>query len=111
MLPHEHHRREDDQEALPLPICNLSFVSKKTVTAAIAGTAIAILSIATGIILNCNSDARDNGIRDTKINAVEKTQTDMLNTINKIADATSTKQAEILNAIDDLKRINGRKKP
>lgn len=109
MLPHEHHRREDDQDQYPLTVCKLSFFSRKSLTGFIAATALAIFSIICTVFIQCNSDARDNGIRDTKITAVEKTQVEMLNTINKIADATSTKQAEILNAIDDLKRMYGRK--
>ena len=109
MENHEHHRRDDDQDQFPRKVCNLTFMSRKAVTGFVTGVALAILSIATTVFLQCNSDARDNGIRDTKITAVEKTQTEILNTVNKIADATATKQAEILNAIDDLKRMNGRK--
>lgn len=109
MLPHEHHRADDDQDKYPRTVCKLSFVSKKTVTAFMTAAALAILGIAGTAIIQCNSDARENGIRDTKIAAVEKTQIEMLQTVNKIADASSIKQTEILNALDDLKRMNGRR--
>jgi hypothetical protein len=106
MENHEHHRSTDGQDKYPLTVCNLSFVSRKSVTAFVVIATTAILGIATTVFLQCNSDARENGVRDTKIYNVEKTQIEILNTVNKVSDATSTRQTEILKAIDDLKRIN-----
>lgn len=107
MEQHAHHRSTDGQDQYPLTVCNLSFVSKKTVTAFIASAAAILITLSGGIILQCNSDARENGEQNVKIAALEKSQIEILQTVNKVADATVTKQQEILNAIGDIKRMKG----
>jgi hypothetical protein len=108
MENHEHHGSTDNKDQEPWTVCKLWFVSKKTTTAFIASAATVLLAISGGIILQCNIDARENGEQNVKIDKLEKAHIELLQTVNKVADATSSKQQEILNAIDDIKRMRER---
>jgi hypothetical protein len=89
--------------------CKLSFVSKSSLTGGIVAIVIALLGISGGIIGSCVSNAREAGEQNVKIFNLEKTQGEILTTVNKVSDATAARQQEILSALNDLKRVNGKK--
>lgn len=93
-------------------ICQLSFVSKKMVFSFIGSVSVVLISIAGGIILQCNSDARENGSQNVEITSLKKADVEMRELLNKSVDASTEinkKQQEILDAVNGLKQDNHRR--